>query len=210
MLAKKSIKRPRTGQKEVVTQVAQQAPKENEKVIRTEQLVTFELDKEEYASVITDLREIVRIPDIVAIPGAPTFIRGIFNLRGQIVVVIDLEKRFSLKREHPTEAKHIIIVEVEDNTFGIIVDEVTGVMRVPVTNIKPVPSLISSKIKTEYLEGAVVLGEEEEKEKKKKVKAEELSQARLLLLLDLPKMLLEKELLEFGNQIRQTVENIKN
>jgi purine-binding chemotaxis protein CheW len=174
----------------------------------TSQLVTFELDKEEYAAVITDLREIIKIPEIVPIPNGPDFIRGIVNLRGQIVVIIDLEKRFNLVREHATKPQHIIITEVEENVFGIIVDEVTGVVHVPVESIKPTPKLVSTKIHAEYLKGVVVLergGEEDEKKEKSEADEEAKEQSRLLLLLDVPKMLTEKELLEFGNVIQKTV-----
>jgi purine-binding chemotaxis protein CheW len=187
---------------ELINRVAKREMSPEEKIVSTEQLVTFELDKEEYASVITDLREIIRIPEITPIPGAPDFIRGILNLRGQIVVVIDLEKRFHLKRQHSKEQEHIIIVELQDSIFGITVDEVTGVLRVPKASIKPTPQLISSKINTEYLKGVVIL---DKAEKTKNQKPKTKTGSRLLLLLDIPKMLAEKELLEFGNVVRETI-----
>ena len=145
-----------SGAMDVIAEVANKEARPETKIVPMEQLVTFELDKEEYASIITDLREIIRIPDITPIPGASEFIKGILNLRGQIVMVIDLEKRFHLQREHPAEPKHIIIAEVEDSVFGITVDEVTGVLRVPETTIKPTPQLITSKIHAEYLKGVVI------------------------------------------------------
>lgn len=192
--------------KQIVQQVAAQAGRKEEKAVETKQMVSFELDKEEYASAIGDLREIIKIRDIVPIPGAPAFIAGILNVRGQIVVVIDLEKRFNLKREHEIKPQHIIIVEVENNVFGILVDEVTGVLRVPVTNIKPTPGLITSKIHADYLQGVIVL---EEGAPEKSAGAEEPAtkkkQARLLLVLDIPRMLSEKELMQFGNGIRETI-----
>ena len=121
--------------------------------------MTFELDREEYASSIGDLRGIIKIRDIVPIPGAPLYIAGILNVRGQIVVVVDLEKRFSLHRDTQAHPQHIIIVEVEGNVFGIIVDEVTGVLRVPVSSIKPTPALVTSKIHADYLNVVIVLEE---------------------------------------------------
>lgn len=198
---------------EVIAEVAKKEARPETKIVPTEQIVTFELDKEEYASIITDLREIIKIPEIVPIPGAPEFIRGILNLRGQIVVVVDIEKRFNLKREHPIGPKHIIIAEVGDSVFGIIVDGVTGVMRVPAASIKPPPSLITSKIRADYLKGVVILEEEpteaekdvEKEDKKKSIKKKIEIKSRLLLLLDIPKMLAEKELLEFGNVVKETI-----
>jgi purine-binding chemotaxis protein CheW len=222
----------RTNPKDVVQEVAQKARREAEKVVPTEQLVTFNLDREEYASIITDLREIIKIPEIVPVPGAPVFIKGIFNLRGQIIAVIDLEKRFSLDREHKIDPQHIIVAEVGDTAFGLMVDEVTGVLRVPVDSIRPVPALISSKIKTDYLKGVVVLENQEsrnsgresseneksspknkkvseQKNKKTKKQDEKIGKSeqtgsRLILLLDVPKMLAERELLEFGSAIQET------
>lgn len=189
--------------KEVITQVAKQRRGAEEKMVETKQVITFELDKEEYAAPILDLREILRIPEIIAVPGTPPFVKGIFNLRGQIVVVIDLEKRFALKREHPMEPRDIIIVEVGSTIFGVVVDEVTGVLRAPVPSIKPTPPLVASKIHADYLNGVIVLeevlGTGTDTEKKR---------VRTLLLLDLPKMLSEEEFLGFGNSVSQTVEQI--
>jgi purine-binding chemotaxis protein CheW len=207
--------------KKVIEAVAKKETRPEDKVVPTEQLVTFELDKEEYASTITDLREIIKIPDITPIPGAQEFIRGILNLRGQIVVVVDLEKRFNLKREHPAEPKHIIIAEVEDSVFGVTVDEVTGVLRVPKESIKMTPHLVASKIQSEYLKGVVILEDEKTADKKKatKKKKDETpapveegteTSSRLLLLLDIPKMLAEKELLEFGTAVRETFKKVDN
>jgi purine-binding chemotaxis protein CheW len=225
--------------KKVIVEVAKKAARPESKIVPMEQLVVFELDKEEYASVITDLREIIRIPEITPIPGAPVFIRGLLNLRGQIVMVIDLEKRFHLVREHPKEPKHIIIVEVEDSIFGITVDEVTGVLRVPEASIKPTPELVSSKIHAEYLRGVVVLEAEDVPQEKKKQKTKDAAEkvkkigttkrgqseqdepmvpeqttqsqgARLIILVDIPKMLTEKELLEFGSAVQETVGTVPN
>lgn len=192
---------PNDTTKQVIREVAAEAGRKEEKAVETKQMVTFELDKEEYASAIGDLREIIKIRDIVPIPGAPAFIAGILNVRGQIVVVVDLEKRFSLKREHAMTPLHIIIAEVENTVFGILVDEVTGVLRVPISSIKPTPALITSKIHADYLKGVVVL-EEGASEKPTETK----KPARLLLVLDIPRMLSEKELLQFGNSVQKTAE----
>jgi purine-binding chemotaxis protein CheW len=234
-----------------IAKVAKQASIEEEKIVPMEQLVTFELDQEEYASAIADLREIIVIPDIISIPNAPNFIRGILNLRGQIVLVLDLEKRFHLDREHQTESRHVIIIEAEGNWYGVMVDEVTGVIRVPVSSIKPSPSLVSSKISDEYVRGVVVVDQEEsslehkahtkkssveagaQEEDDKKVMNEasektnqkiniqenkekdsegnrSIVHSRLILLIDFPRLLKEKELLEIGETIKQTAEEVQS
>lgn len=171
-------------------------------------MVVFELDREEYAVRITDLQEIIKIPEITPIPNAPEFIRGILNLRGKIIVVIDLEKRFHLVREEKILSKHVIIVEVNESTFGVIVDQVIEVLRVPMSAIQPTPALVSSKIHADYLKGVVVLGDKDSsKELTAKKTGEQVQESgtRLLILLDLPKMLQDTELLQIGKKVQEVI-----
>ena len=198
--------------KQIVQQVVAQGGRKEEKIVETMQMVTFVLDKEEYASAIGDLREIIKIREIVPIPGSPEFIAGIINVRGQIVVVIDIEKRFSLKRENEIEPLHIIIAEVENTVFGILVDEVTGVLRVPVTSIKQTPGLITSKVHADYLKGVIVMEEPsfaKATEGKGEASKPEQTKSRLLLVLDIPQMLSEKELMRFGDVIQKTAKEVE-
>jgi purine-binding chemotaxis protein CheW len=204
--------------KQTIQQVAAAGNKEK-KAVERKQIVVFELDREEYASAIDDLREIIKMREVTPIPGSPAFIAGIVNVRGQIVVVIDLEKRFMLKRDNASSPLHIIIVEVEENIFGIIVDEVTGVLRVPVDSIKATPAMVTSKISSDYVKGVIVLDKEAamadatEETKKGQVSRQmggqaplkdQKSETRLLLLLDIPRMLSEKELQQFSKIIQET------
>ena len=124
------------------------------------QLVVFTLDHEEYAVPIIDLQEIIKVPEITPIPNAPVFIKGILNLRGKIIVVIDLERKFNLLREGETILKHIIITEINGVGFGVLVDEVIEVLNIEKNLIQPAPSLVSSKIHADYLKGVVVLTRE--------------------------------------------------
>jgi purine-binding chemotaxis protein CheW len=198
---------------EVIRTVAEQSVFKKEIVERIFQLVIFELDKEEYAVPISDLREIIRIPDITSVPNSPEFIKGIFNLRGKIVVVVDLEKRFNLVREYDIKPEHIIITKVDENIFGVIVDKVTEILQTSESSIQKAPSLISSKIHSDFIRGVVVLEEElerknglsdEEKlDKGIKRKKTENKDNRLIILIDLPKMLSEKELTEIGDLTRE-------
>jgi purine-binding chemotaxis protein CheW len=213
--------------KELIREVAGKTSKPEEKIVPMEQLVTFELDKEEFASSITDLREIIVVPEIVPIPNAPDFIRGILNLRGQIVLVLDLEKRFHLQRENDNiTSRHVIIIEVNDSWYGVTVDEVTGVLRVPADSIKPTPSLVSSKISEEFVKGVVVLTAEEQEnneiEVPEKVQAAQTTtkkqdeakktkptqQSRLVLLIDFMRLLSEKELVEMGAALKETAKSV--
>jgi purine-binding chemotaxis protein CheW len=164
----------------------------------TLQLVVFELDKEEYAVDIKDLQEIATIPEITPIPNAPKFIRGIINLRGKIIVILDLEKRFNLVREFELkDAGNIIITEMDQNNFGVVVDKVSEIISVPVDSVQETPTLVSSKINSEYLKGVILLEDE------KKISKELEESSRLIILLDFHKMLKEKELLSIGEEVRK-------
>lgn len=163
------------------------------------QLVVFELDREEYAVEIKDLQEIITIPEITPIPNAPKFIKGILNLRGKISVVVDLEKRFNLVREHENKNDgNIVITGVEENSFGLIVDRVNEIITVPLSSIQATPALISSKIEAEYLKGVVVVVDQGKVQKSNKGKG-----SRLIILLDIKKMLREKELLQLGKDVKR-------
>ncbi len=188
-----------TDLKNIISKVAKESEAGKTKAEEFIQLVVFELDKEEYGVEIEDLKEIIRIPQVTPVPGAPDFISGILNLRGKIVVTLDLEKRFKLAREHQAVPQHIIIVEVGNSLFGVIVDKVAGVLRVPISQIKKAPGLVTAKIHAEFIKGVVVqeakakINKTEETKKKEKQK-----ESRLIILIDLPKMLSDKELLSLG------------
>jgi purine-binding chemotaxis protein CheW len=139
----------------------------------TLKLLVFRLADEEYATEITQTREIIKHSEITKIPTAPKFIKGILNLRGQIIVILDLRERFNLPAE---ESEHIIITDAGKSTFGIIVDKVTEIVKVEKDDIKDAPRIISSKIHMDYIKGVAVLGE------------------RILIILDLQKILNEEEL----------------
>jgi len=178
---------------QIINSVSEQNISGKKEVHDLVQVVVFILDGEEYALKITDLREIIKIPEITHIPNAPEFIRGIFNLRGKIVVIVDLEKRFHFTRNNKNDPKHIVITEVGGNDFGVIVDEVKEVLRVPIENIKQTPELVSAKVHAEYLSGVIVF---EGKEKES---------SRIVVMLDLPKLLEDKELLELGSNIKKII-----
>ena len=145
------------------------------------QLVVFKLGNEEYGVEIHESREIIKKEKVTRIPNAPEFVEGIINLRGKIVVVINLLKRFGTFDEEQHKGTHIIISEVEGNSFGILVDAVSEVLRVQASDIKKAPGIIASKIHADYLKGVGIVGE------------------RLLILLDLMKVLSEKEMVEMAD-----------
>jgi len=158
----------------------------------TAQFVVFTLGNEEYGVRILDVREIVKTGTITMIPNTPDFLKGVINLRSKIVGVIDLEKRFLLKKEDEEyTGKHIVITMIGDDTFGLLVDEVTDVLRLPKEGIKLPPEMITKKIGVDYVEGIGTLGE------------------KLIILLDLEKVLSEKELIELAKASAREYRKIK-
>lgn len=149
------------------------------------QIIVFVLNKEEYAVPIDEIREVIKIPKITPVPNSAEFILGVINLRGKIVPIINIEKRFGLVRN--TEGiipEHVIVTQDKKGTlFGVQVDQVTEVLKVSQDMVQPTPTLVTSKISTEYLGGVIVLSEE-----------------RVLLLLNLQKILTE--------QIQEALNNV--
>lgn len=115
------------------------------------QLVVFRLAKEEYGLPITKVQEINRLVPITKLPQTPSFMEGIINLRGRIIPVIDLRKRFSLAISEHNDDTRIIIVEVSGQTVGIIVDAVTEVVRLPAASVEPPPPTFI--LEAQYIQG---------------------------------------------------------
>jgi purine-binding chemotaxis protein CheW len=159
------------------------------------QLIVFNLGDEEYGANINQVREIIRTGNITPIPDSPDFIKGVCNVRGEIPVIIDLKERFFLPIKKDVEDKHIVMTERDKNVFGLLVDEVTEVLRIPQTDIKTAPELVT-KIDREYVNGVITL------------------ENRLIILLDLHKVLSPEELarlteLYHGEHRGQKTENTK-
>ncbi len=119
-----------------------------------EQLVVFQLAGETYGIDISTVHEIIRMQAITDVPRTPDFVEGVINLRGRIVPVIDLHKRFGLvSGEKEKEDSKIMVVEVNNVIVGMIVDSVTEVLRLPTKNIEPPPAVISTGVDAAYLRG---------------------------------------------------------
>lgn len=122
------------------------------------QLVTFHLGEELYGVNIMDVKEIVRLQNVRVIPNAPYYVEGIINLRGEIIPIIDLHKRFKIQSVAKTEDIEMeggfIILNIEGNKIGIIIDKVERVVTVKGEDVKEPPQMLSG-IGTEYIEGVV-------------------------------------------------------
>ncbi|MHC1576333.1 MAG: chemotaxis protein CheW [Methanosarcinaceae archaeon] len=151
------------------------------------QLVVFQLGDEEFGVDVMQVKVIIRMPRITRIPQAPDYVKGVINLRGKINVVINLAKRFSQDSKEIDEHSRIIVVEVDTNEIGMIVDSVSEVKRIPRSDVEPAPAIITSKISEDYLRGVGKVDN------------------RLLILLNLEKVLTGKEVEEIS-----AIENSSN
>ncbi|MDR1930032.1 MAG: chemotaxis protein CheW [Treponema sp.] len=122
------------------------------------QLVTFQLGEELYGVNIMDVKEIVRVQAIRAIPNAPSYVEGIFNLRSEIIPIINLHKRFHLKKMPHSEDDELlsgfIIIDIDGMKLGVIIDRVSRVVTIEKEDIQPPPQMLTG-IGAEYIQGVV-------------------------------------------------------
>ena len=104
-------------------------------------IVGFRVGRETYGVPITSLHEIVRVPEITAVPDAPDYMEGVINLRGKIVSVIDLRKRLGEKKVSASGRSRILVVEHKGRLCGLIVDSASEVIKIPVSDIEPPPTV---------------------------------------------------------------------
>lgn len=118
-----------------------------------EQLVTFLVDGIECAFSIEDVREIIRPTEIIAVPKAPDFVEGVINLRGTIVPVIDLRKKFGLKEKNRDDRNRIVIVEISGRHTGLVVDSVKEVVKIGHSQIEDTPEILMDEIDQRFIKG---------------------------------------------------------
>ena len=123
------------------------------------QLVIFKIAGEEFGVDINEVKEIIRWTDVTRIPNTEIFIKGVINLRGSIVVVNDLAMKIGLPSKEIDDVTRILVVEVENNTVGMIVDSATEVLRLEGDKVKAAPSMITSGIDNNFIDGVGVLSE---------------------------------------------------
>ena len=120
------------------------------------QLVLFDLESGHYAIDSRNVREIIRMQVITKVPGAPPSVEGVLNLRGKVTPVLDLRKRLGLPVSNESQGTRIVVVEVEGQDVGLIVDGVSEVLRIPLSVIEP-PSTIVVAAETDYIIGVAKL-----------------------------------------------------
>ena len=130
-----------------------------EQTDREVQLVVFELRGERYAAEIDRVHEIIRPPEITKVPRAPQFVEGVINLRGRIVPVVSLRRRFGFPDAEPTRATRIVVMDAAGTTVGLVVDAVVAVTRISLASVEPAGPIVSS-LNNEFLRGIVKRSED--------------------------------------------------
>jgi purine-binding chemotaxis protein CheW len=146
------------------------------------QLVSFTIGQEEFGLDIQCIQEINRMVEITRVPNAPDYVTGVINLRGKVIPIIDLRKRFGFPPKESDKNTRIIVVELGGMVVGFVVDTVSEVIRIPKSITEPPPAIVAG-IGSEFITAVAKL------------------ENRLLILLDLERILREKE--------KQQLESIK-
>jgi purine-binding chemotaxis protein CheW len=137
----------------------------------TEHLSTFFLAREEYGVDVRLVQEIIRVSEITTVPRAPGFIKGVINLRGRIIPVVDLKRKLGLGEvDERAKAARVVVVKVRERLVGLLVDGASQVLKVPVASIEPAPEEVV-EIDANYIRGVAKL------------------ETRLIILMDLPRVL---------------------
>jgi purine-binding chemotaxis protein CheW len=138
------------------------------------QLVSFNIGEEEFGVDILKVQEINRMLEVTRVPNAPEFVDGVINLRGKVIPIIDLRRRFGMDRREHDKNTRIVVVELTGKIVGFVVDAVREVLRIPRSVTEPPPSIVAG-VEAEYI---TAVGKLED---------------RLLILLDLDKVLSAEE-----------------
>lgn len=138
------------------------------------QWVTFRLDHEKYGIKVMQVQEVLRMTEIAPVPGAPDYVLGIINLRGNVVTVIDLRRRFGLMDKEADDSTRIVIIEADNQVVGILVDSVAEVADIRTSEIDTAPN-VGNDESSKYIQGVSSQGEE------------------LLILVDVNKLLSDEE-----------------
>ncbi len=149
------------------------------------QLVTFEVGKEEFAVDILGVKEINRMMRLTAVPQSPPEVEGVVNLRGRIIPVLDVRRRFGLPAAERSEHSRIVVVEVHGRVIGFIVDRVHEVLRISSRIVEPPPAMACSE-RADFIAGVGKLED------------------RLLILLDLGRVF-TTDMIEAANAARPPV-----
>ena len=139
------------------------------------QLVTFSIGEEEFGVNILKVQEIIRTMEITKVPRAPDFVEGVINLRGKVIPIIDLRRRFGLAPRGHDKNTRIIVIEINNIIVGFVVDAVSEVLHIPASTVEPPPPVVAG-VESDYVSGVGKL------------------QDRLLIMLDLDRLLSSEDM----------------
>ena len=153
------------------------------------QLVVFDLANERYGVDIGTVREIIRMQEITHVPNAPDYVDGVTNLRGKVIPVVDLRKRFALEASEETSESRIVVVDIDGEDIGVRVDAVNEVLRIAESSVEETSGVVTT-VDSYYMQGIANLGD------------------ALIILLDLAKVLTKDDVAvpEAGKPALQEVE----
>ena len=146
-------------------------------------IVGFRIGRETFGVPIAMVHEIVRVPDITAVPEAPDYVEGVINLRGKIVPVVDLRKRFGELEIESTRKNRILVAEVDHKMVGLMVDAASEVIKLPEGDVEPAPNVFEEG-ELNYVTGVGKLN------------------GRLIILIDLTRILQKGELRRLGEVVQ--------
>jgi len=152
--------------------------------VEMKQLISFTVGEEEYGLELLRVREVIRMRQVTWLPKAPSCVKGIINLRGEIIPIIDLRERFGLEKGHSTAMTRVIVVDVQGRPVGMVVDSASQVVRVPVDQFDEPPPVMGEAT-SRFITMVGKLNE------------------RLVILLDVEKMLSLDELREIEASIKE-------
>lgn len=147
---------------------------ENNQSQGEQQIVVFDLANESYGIDINAVSEIIRMQDITKVPRTAEFVEGVINLRGKVIPVVDMRKRFGLADVEQTKDSRIVVVDINGLNIGMVVDAVNEVMRISESSVEPPSSVIITE-ESDYLRGIAKLED------------------KMIILLDLDRVLTEGE-----------------
>jgi len=150
------------------------------------QLVGFRIGRETFGLPISSVREIIRVPEITAVPDAPDYVEGVINLRGRIIPVVDLRKRFGETVLERDKKNRVVVVELERRAIGLIVNSASEVLRIPPSDIEQ-PNNVFPEGELNFITGVGKLN------------------GRLVMLLDLNRMLQRGELRQLAQAAAEVV-----
>jgi purine-binding chemotaxis protein CheW len=144
---------------------------------QTLQMINFTVRGDEYAVEIQKVREVINFRELTQLPKAPSFVKGIINLRGEVIPVIDLREKFGLTHEAYSPLTSVVIVEIGRKAVGVVVDSVRHVIRVAPGELAPSPPFVGG-LSGRFVSGVAKLGE------------------RLIVVLDMDRILTADEMIE--------------